>query len=91
MTLFEADEAVSRVRDEVDGTPDILVGAIFDDALKGSFKVSVVAAGLDGPRGIVPRSMTPELFDTRGFDDSEPASRNRCMGWQSGIRCYPLT
>ncbi len=48
MTLFEVDEAVSRVRDEIDETADIIVGAIFDDALRGSFKVSVVAAGLDG-------------------------------------------
>ena len=66
MTLFEVDEAVSRVRDEVADTADIIVGAIFDDALKGSFKVSVVAAGLDGPQGTVPRSMNPELFATRG-------------------------
>src|SRR4051794_39415394 len=72
MTLFEVDEAVSRVRDEVNETADIIVGAIFDDALKGTFKVSVVAAGLDGPRATVPRSMNPELFATR-VDDGEPA------------------
>ena len=48
MTLFEVDEAVSRVRDEIDENADIIVGAIFDDALHGSFRVSVVAAGLDG-------------------------------------------
>ena len=50
MTLFEIDEAVSRVRNEVADNADIIVGAIFDDALEGSFKVSVVVAGLDGPQ-----------------------------------------
>jgi cell division protein FtsZ len=47
MTLFEIDEAVCRIRDEVNESSDIIVGAIFDDALAGKFKVSVVAAGLD--------------------------------------------
>ena len=56
------------------------MGAIFDDALKGSFKVSVVAAGLDGPRDTVPRSMNPELSDTRGFDESEPAVSQQVYG-----------
>ncbi len=47
MKLFEVDEAVCRIRDEVDDRADIIVGAIFDDALDGEFRVSVVAAGLD--------------------------------------------
>ena len=67
MTLFEVDEAVSRIRDEVKETADIIVGAIFDDALKGSFKVSVVAAGLDRPQAAVPRSIDSELLATRRF------------------------
>jgi cell division protein FtsZ len=46
MKLFEVDEAVCRIRDEVDDRADIIVGAIFDDALDGEFRVSVVAAGL---------------------------------------------
>jgi cell division protein FtsZ len=46
MTLFEVDEAATRVREEVDADADIIVGAIFDAALEGRFKVSVVATGL---------------------------------------------
>ena len=46
MTLFEVDEAATRIREEVDGDADIIVGAIFDRALEGKFKVSVVATGL---------------------------------------------
>lgn len=46
MTLFEVDEAATRIREEVDADADIIVGAIFDDALEGKFRVSVVATGL---------------------------------------------
>lgn len=46
MTLFEVDEAATRIREEVDADADIIVGAIFDKALEGRFRVSVVATGL---------------------------------------------
>jgi cell division protein FtsZ len=46
MTLFEVDEAATRIREEVDADADIIVGAIFDAALAGKFRVSVVATGL---------------------------------------------
>jgi cell division protein FtsZ len=46
MTLFEVDEAATRIREEVDIDADIIVGAIFDEALQGKFRVSVVATGL---------------------------------------------
>lgn len=46
MTLFEVDEAATRIREEVDADADIIVGAIFDKALEGKFRVSVVATGL---------------------------------------------
>ncbi|GGG10066.1 cell division protein FtsZ [Agrobacterium sp. Ap1] len=54
MTLFEVDEAASRIRDEVEADADIVVGAIFDRNLDGKFRVSVVATGLDGDRGPAP-------------------------------------
>ena len=46
MTLFEVDEAATRIREEVDADADIIVGAIFDEALAGKFRVSMVATGL---------------------------------------------
>jgi cell division protein FtsZ len=48
MTLFEVDEAATRIRDEVYEDAEIVVGAIFDRELDGTFRVSVVATGLDG-------------------------------------------
>ncbi|MFD2258374.1 cell division protein FtsZ [Chelativorans composti] len=47
MTLFEVDEAATRIREEIGDDADIIVGAIFDDKLEGRFRVSVVAAGLE--------------------------------------------
>ncbi|OCP17762.1 MULTISPECIES: cell division protein FtsZ [unclassified Ensifer] len=51
MTLFEVDEAATRIREEVYDEADIVVGSIFDRTLDGTFRVSVVATGLDGQRG----------------------------------------
>src|SRR5690606_868165 len=54
MTLFEVDEAATRIREEIGDDADIIVGAIFDDRLEGRFRVSVVAAGLAEPAEAIP-------------------------------------
>jgi cell division protein FtsZ len=46
LTLYEVDEAASRIRAEADPEANIIVGATFDDELDGSIRVSVVATGL---------------------------------------------
>lgn len=48
LTLYEVDEAASRIRQEVDEEANIILGATFDDALDGVIRVSVVATGIDG-------------------------------------------
>ena len=47
MTLFEVDEAATRIREEADPDANIIVGAIFDESLEGIVRVSVVATGID--------------------------------------------
>lgn len=47
MTLYEVDEAATRIREEVDQDANIIVGATFDQALEGIVRVSVVATGID--------------------------------------------
>jgi cell division protein FtsZ len=51
MTLYEVEEAASRVRREVDpeSNPDIniIVGATFDHSIEGRIRVSVVATGIN--------------------------------------------
>ena len=51
MTLFEVDEAATRIREEVDPDANIILGATFDEALEGIIRVSVVATGLDRALG----------------------------------------
>ncbi len=47
LTLYEVDEAASRIREEVDGDANIILGATFDDTLEGTIRVSVVATGTE--------------------------------------------
>lgn len=47
MTLFEADEACNRIRDEVDPNANIIFGATFDDKMEGTMRVSIVATGIE--------------------------------------------
>src|ERR1700726_4278657 len=47
LTLFEVDEAATRIREEVDQNANIIVGATFDESLEGIVRVSVVATGID--------------------------------------------
>ena len=49
MTLYELDEAATRIREEVDPEANIILGATFDESLEGSIRVSVVATGIDAP------------------------------------------
>ena len=47
LTLYEVDEAATRIREEVDHDANIIVGATFDESLDGMIRVSVVATGID--------------------------------------------
>jgi cell division protein FtsZ len=47
LSLFEVDEAMNRIRDEVDPEANIIFGSTFSDAMAGKMRVSVVATGID--------------------------------------------
>ena len=57
LTLFEVDEAATRIREEVDPDANIILGATFEESLEGVIRVSVVATGIDSaaPARIRPR------------------------------------
>lgn len=55
MTLFEVDEAANRIREEVDADANIIFGSTFDENLEGLMRVSVVATGIEGEAGVMPR------------------------------------
>jgi cell division protein FtsZ len=48
LTLWEVDEAASRVRQEVDPDANIIVGAILDESLEDKIRVAIVASGMPG-------------------------------------------
>ena len=47
ISLFEVDEAVNRVRSEVDPDANVIFGSTFDQSMEGRMRVSVVATGID--------------------------------------------
>jgi cell division protein FtsZ len=62
LTLFEVDEAATRIREEVDQDANIIVGATFDENLDGIIRVSVVATGIEQAailRNSAPTAATP--------------------------------
>ena len=48
LTLFEVDQAVNKIRAEVDPEAELIFGAIKDENMTGKIRVSIVATSLDG-------------------------------------------
>jgi len=48
LKLFEVEEAVNKVRAEVDSAAEVIIGSITDSSLDGKMRVSIVATSLDG-------------------------------------------
>ncbi len=70
MTLFEVDEAATRIREEVDPDANIIVGATFDENLDGVIRVSVVATGIE--QAALARAAAPTAAPVAAV--SQPAS-----------------
>ena len=76
LTLYEVDEAASRIREEVDPDANIILGATYDPEMTGTIRVAVVATGTDAtmvqalepvkanatrtPLAVKPRQFNPE-------------------------------
>jgi cell division protein FtsZ len=58
LTLYEVDEAATRIREEVDQEANVIFGATRDDSLEGIVRVSVVATGIDQE---IDRAATPAI------------------------------
>lgn len=48
LSLYEADEAANRIREEVDPDANIIFGTTIDYSMNGNVRVSVIATGLGG-------------------------------------------
>jgi cell division protein FtsZ len=58
LTLYELDEAATRIREEVDQDANIILGATFDESLEGIIRVSVVATGIDQEIAVAKTELT---------------------------------
>ncbi len=47
VTIMEINDAVNRIKDEVDEDANIIFGSSFDDNLEGKIRVSIVATGIN--------------------------------------------
>ena len=55
ITLFEIDEAASRIKEEVDESAEIIFGSSYDESLTGKIRVSIVATGVDEKAQALPK------------------------------------
>ncbi|MGB9142443.1 MAG: cell division protein FtsZ [Aestuariivirga sp.] len=69
LTLYEVDEAATRIREEVDPEANIILGATFDDSLEGTMRVSVVATGLA-------QEMVTNTTPAEGEEEARDASKS---------------
>lgn len=78
LTLYEVDEAASRVRMEVDAEANIIVGATYDASLGDRIRVSIVASGMsrDGEAERAPPASAEDWMHSRkpGAAPSPPAA-----------------
>jgi len=74
LTLYEVDEAASRVRAEVDPEANIIVGATFDESLGDHVRVSIVASGMMRQAAVAPTfSVAPQpVQSTPPFSSGSP-------------------
>ena len=79
LTLYEVDEAATRIREEVDQDANIIVGATFDESLEGIIRVAVVATGIDqaatGRPALAPETRLAEIAHKLRADQQRLAER----------------
>ena len=77
LSLFEVDEAMNRIRDEVDPEANIIFGSTFSDSMEGKMRVSVVATGIDAGEMLVrPTDTNTSMYAPRKpFGGSTSAPR----------------
>ena len=87
LTLYEVDEAATRIREEVDQDANIIVGATFDESLDGIIRVSVVATGID--HALAQRAPTAAPAAAAEARIAEVAQRLRADNERQAARAEP--
>src|SRR5262245_61204172 len=90
LTLFEVDEAATRIREEVDQDANIILGATFDEDLEGVIRVSVVATGIDKTAAEIAAAPIAIRQPLRPQQPARPAAENRPAAAPQAIAQEPL-
>jgi cell division protein FtsZ len=90
LTLFEVEEAATRIREEADPDANIIVGATFDDGLEGIVRVSVVATGIDNTN-VTRQPQAEEGTLTNVAEKLRHDSRHIADRSQQDVRPMPIT
>jgi cell division protein FtsZ len=98
LTLYEVDEAASRIRQEVDPEANIIVGATFDEGLGDKLRVSIVASGLVGAslsaepsaRRPAPASMPAPQAHAQPEPEPTPADAHHEPAAPTAQESYPV-
>ena len=88
LKLFEVDEAVNKVRAEVDPEAELIIGAITDPQLDGKMRVSIVATSLDGqqPETKSVINMVHRIQNRNpGYSDFSGMNMSEAFNFQSSI------
>jgi cell division protein FtsZ len=98
LTLYEVDEAATRIREEVDPEANIILGATFDESLEGIMRVSVVATGLaaEALKGAKPQpaeepAEKPSVFGFVGKHPAPPKKVNQPAPMAARPAAAPFT
>ena len=90
LTLFEVDEAATRIREEVDQDANIILGATFDEELDGVIRVSVVATGIDKTAAEIaaaPLAIRQPLRQQVSCRPRRPLPRSRSLRKRRAPKC----
>ncbi len=87
LTLYEVDEAATRIREEVDKDANIIVGATFDDSLEGIIRVAVVATGVDRPAAAAKPPV--EAVKRASHEVARPVERQKPVAAAAPVQAQP--
>ena len=94
LKLFEVDEAVNKVRAEVDPEAELIIGAITDSELDGKMRVSIVATSLDGqqPESKSVVNMVHRIQNRNpGYSDFSNTGSSASFNFSNTIGSNPIT
>jgi len=97
LTLFEVDQSVNKIRAEVDPEAELIFGAIKDESMTGSIRVSIVATALDGHKtenktvlNMVSRIQNRNTGYSENLFSQSPKVENNTLGSINGATALKL-